>query len=193
MAVPTAEPAVKIDYEKEWKHSAKTRTLVDELLKMRARDPASKAIIFSQWTTMLDLVEIPLGRHGFKWVRLDGSFSQKQREKVLKSFASDVKTTVFLISLKAGGVGLNLVAANHVFFLDLWWNPAVEDQAIQRCHRIGQTREVYVKRFVVDGTVEERIVALQGRKKFLAASIGMTLSEQKETRLADLRSLFADL
>jgi len=79
------------------------------------------------------------------------------------------------------------------FFLDIWWNPAVEDQAIQRVHRIGQTRPVIVKRFIVDKTVEERILALQSRKKFLASSLGMTPEELKKVRMEDLKNLFRDI
>ena len=203
--------------------SAKTDRLLEELRTMRKNNPASKVkerwrffshrrlalqcIIFSQWTMMLDLVEIPLKKEyvplsllvscsilrsrNFKFLRLDGALSQPQREKVLDTFAKDGSVTIMLISLKAGGVGLNLVTANFVFFLDAWWNPAVEDQAIQRVHRIGQTKTVFVKRFIVDQTVEERILALQQRKKFLAgASLGMTQDEAKAVRLEDLKSLF---
>jgi SNF2 family DNA or RNA helicase len=90
-------------------------------------------------------------------------------------------------------VGLNLVAANHVFFLDAWWNPAAEEQALQRVHRIGQTRPVFIRRFVAAGTVEERILALQARKRLLAQSLAREAgAAQGELRLEELRGLFED-
>lgn len=189
-AVPKNEPLYRIDFRKEWQGSAKTNRLMKELHRLRDEDPKTKCVIFSQWTLMLDLVEIPLEKDGFEFLRLDGTLSQKQREVILKDFKTKSSATILLISLKAGGVGLNLVSANVVFFLDSWWNPAVEDQAIQRVHRIGQTKTVYVYRFIVEGTVEEQILELHSRKKFLAASIGMNPDEMKQVRLADLQSLF---
>jgi DNA repair protein RAD5 len=191
--VPTASPLVAIDYEKEWKHSAKTSRLMMELETLRKNEPTTKCVIFSQWTLMLDLLQIPLDKAGFHYCRLDGSMSQPQRERVLAQFAKPGGATIMLISLKAGGVGLNLVTASVVYFMDAWWNPAVEDQAIQRVHRIGQTRTVRVYRFVVQHTIEQQIGMLQQRKKHLAQSIGMNEDEQKQLRLDDLRSLFAAL
>eukprot|EP00466_Bigelowiella_natans_P006576 jgi/Bigna1/54114/estExt_Genewise1Plus.C_280139 len=155
----------------DWKHSSKTKRLVEELEDLKRKDPSIKSVVFSQFTHMLDLIECPLKDVGFKFVRLDGSLSRKNREKVLHQFRSDKQTKIILISLKAGGVGLNLVEANHVFFLDIWWNPAAEDQAVQRVHRIGQTRPVTVKRFIVESTIEEKILKLQNRKRNLAASV----------------------
>lgn len=189
-AVPRNEPLFQIDFKKEWQGSAKTNRLMAELRRMREADPKTKCVIFSQWTLMLDLVEIPLGMDNFQFLRLDGTLSQKQREAILKEFEKKSSATILLISLKTGGVGLNLVTANIVFFLDSWWNPAVEDQAIQRVHRIGQTKTVFVYRFIVEGTVEEQILELHSKKKFLAASIGTDPEEMKQMRLADLQSLF---
>jgi SNF2 family DNA or RNA helicase len=122
--------------------------------------------VFSQWTSFLDLVEPHLDRAALRYTRLDGS--TRDRAGVVRSFQEESGPPVLLVSLKAGGSGLNLTAADHVFLLDLWWNPAVEQQAADRAHRIGQTRPVVVYRLVAEETVEERILALQARKREVA-------------------------
>lgn len=193
--VPQSNPAIRIDAAKHWKHSSKTKRLMEELKLIRqGPDPTAKVLIFSQWTAMLDLVEIPLNQEKLPFLRLDGSLQQKERESVLKKFATDPDTRILLISLKAGGVGLNLVMANYVFFLDCWWNPSVEEQALQRCHRIGQTKTTYIKRFIVVGSVEERILELQEKKKILAQSVAVNTDaeEQKQLRMQDLVDLFRE-
>ena len=130
-----------------------------------------KALVFSQWTSMLDKVEPALKAAGIPYVRLDGS--TRNRGAVVERFQDPSGPPVFLISLKAGGTGLNLTAADHVFLLDPWWNPAVEEQAADRAHRIGQDKPVFVYRLVTEGTVEERILELQDRKRALAdAALG---------------------
>lgn len=123
-----------------------------------------KVIIFSQFGTMLDLVEFRLERSEVKTVKLTGSMQLSVRQSSLKAFRSDPKVKVILISLKAGGEGLNLQVANHVILIDPWWNPAVEMQAVQRAHRIGQTRVVKAIRFVTANTIEERMLQLQDKK-----------------------------
>jgi len=122
--------------------------------------------VFSQWTSLLDRIEPHLERAGIAWARLDGS--TRNRGDVVASFQSADGPPVILISLKAGGFGLNLTAADHVFLCDPWWNPAVEEQAADRAHRIGQERPVTVYRLVTRDTVEERILALQAKKRALA-------------------------
>lgn len=130
-----------------------------------------KALVFSQWTSLLDRVEPLLRDAGIPFVRLDGTTSD--RGGVVRRFQADDGPPVFLVSLRAGGTGLNLAAADHVFLLDPWWNPAVEDQAADRAHRIGQDRPVFVHRLVARDTVEERILALQERKRAVAeAALG---------------------
>ena len=130
-----------------------------------------KALVFSQWTSLLDLTEPHLRAAGIHFVRLDGS--TKDRGAVVERFQSDDGPPVMLVSLRAGGTGLNLTAADNVFLLDPWWNPAVEDQAADRAHRIGQDRPVFVHRLIAEGTVEERILALQQSKRELAeAALG---------------------
>jgi len=125
-----------------------------------------KALVFSQWTSLLDLVEPHLSKASIGFTRLDGS--TRDRGSVVDTFQHDDGPPVMLVSLKAGGTGLNLTAADHVFLLDPWWNPAVEDQAADRAHRIGQQRPVVVYRMVAKDTVEERIFALQTKKRALA-------------------------
>ncbi|MBX3205438.1 MAG: DEAD/DEAH box helicase [Labilithrix sp.] len=125
-----------------------------------------KALVFSQWTSLLDLIEPHLEAAGVRFTRLDGS--TKDRGAVVNAFQDPGGPPVLLASLKAGGTGLNLTAADHVFLLDPWWNPAAEDQAADRAHRIGQDRPVIVYRMVARDTVEERILALQEKKRALA-------------------------
>ncbi|HEU4731527.1 MAG TPA: DEAD/DEAH box helicase [Kofleriaceae bacterium] len=125
-----------------------------------------RALVFSQWTSLLDLIEPHLRAAGIGFVRLDGT--TVDRAGVVATFQADGGPPVMLLSLKAGGTGLNLTAADHVFLVDPWWNPAVEDQAADRAHRIGQDKPVMVYRMVARDTVEERILELQDRKRALA-------------------------
>ena len=146
--------------------SSKVAVLLDALEQIAAED--HKALVFSQWTSLLDLIEPHLKKSGIGFTRLDGS--TRDRSGVVDAFQSEDGPPVMLLSLKAGGTGLNLTAADHVFICDPWWNPAVEDQAADRAHRIGQDRPVLVYRLVARDTVEERILALQSRKRDLADS-----------------------
>ncbi len=129
----------------------------------------NKVLVFSQFVKQLVLFKQYFDKHGIGYAYLDGS--TKNREEVVKQFRQDEDTRLFLISIKAGGVGLNLVEADYVFILDPWWNPAVEQQAIDRTHRIGQTRNVFIYKFITKDTVEEKILALQNRKKTLADTL----------------------
>ena len=139
---------------------------MDHRLRAEAAAEGHKALVFSQWTSLLDLCEPGLRAAGLRFCRLDGS--TRDRAGVVAEFQDPGGPPVMLISLKAGGTGLNLTAADHVFLLDPWWNPAVEDQAADRAHRIGQERPVIVHRLVAEDTVEERILALQQRKRAIA-------------------------
>jgi SNF2 family DNA or RNA helicase len=153
----------------EAKSSSKVELLLEQLDEAVAE--GHKALVFSQWTSLLDRVEPHLRKAGIPFLRLDGS--TVDRGGVVRAFQADDGPPVLLLSLKAGGTGLNLTAADHVFLLDPWWNPAVEDQAADRAHRIGQDRPVVVHRLVSENTVEERILALQDRKRALAdAALG---------------------
>ncbi|KAA6420225.1 MAG: hypothetical protein FRX49_09888 [Trebouxia sp. A1-2] len=132
-----------------------------------------KVIVFSQWTSMLDLVEMALKKEKFVFRRLDGSMSMANRDQAIIDFQEKSGVNILIVSLKAAALGLNLVAANHVVLLDLWWNPTIEEQAIDRAHRIGQTRTVHVTRITIKGTVEERILALQdSKRKIVSAAFG---------------------
>lgn len=160
---------------------------------LQSKGPPIKAIVFSQWTGMLNLVECALNQSGFRYERLDGTMSLAARDKAVKEFNTNPEVTVMLMSLKAGNLGLNMVAASHVILLDLWWNPTTEDQAIDRAHRIGQTRAVTVSRLTVKDTVEDRIIALQEDKRNMVASaFGEDQSGGTASRLTveDLRYLF---
>ncbi|MBA0568645.1 hypothetical protein Golob_006123 [Gossypium lobatum] len=126
-----------------------------------SKAPGEKAIVFSQWTRMLDLFEACLKSSSIQYRRLDGTMSVAARDKAVKDFNTLPEVSVMIMSLKAASLGLNMVAACHVLLLDLWWNPTTEDQAIDRAHRIGQTRPVTVLRLTVKDTVEDRILALQ--------------------------------
>ncbi|PRQ41456.1 putative DNA helicase chromatin remodeling SNF2 family [Rosa chinensis] len=156
-------------------------------------DGPIKAIIFSQWTKMLDLVENAMNEYCIQYRRLDGTMTLTSRDRAVKEFNTDPEVTVMLMSLKAGNLGLNMVAACHVILLDLWWNPTTEDQAVDRAHRIGQTRPVTVTRLTIKDTVEDRILALQDEKrKMVASAFGEDNSGGSAARLTveDLRYLF---
>lgn len=144
--------------------STKLKTLYARLEEAVA--DGHKALVFSQWTSLLDHVEPGLRELGIPWLRLDGS--TRDRGGVVDRFQSESGEPVMLLSLRAGGTGLNLTAADHVFLLDPWWNPAVEAQAADRAHRIGQERPVVVHRLIARDTVEEGILALHARKRALA-------------------------
>ncbi len=148
--------------------SAESSSKIERLLEALEESVADghKALVFSQWTSLLDLVEPALHAAGIRFTRLDGS--TVDRAGVVGEFQDDAGPPVMIVSLKAGGTGLNLTAADHVFLLDPWWNPAVEDQAASRAHRIGQDRPVMVHRMVAKDTVEERILALQDKKRRIA-------------------------
>jgi SNF2 family DNA or RNA helicase len=128
-----------------------------------------KALVFSQFTSLLKIVRDRLDRDGVTYEYLDGA--TRDRQARVERFQNDEACPVFLVSLKAGGLGLNLTAAEYVFILDPWWNPAVEAQAVDRAHRIGQSRPVFAYRLITRDTVEEKVLELQQTKRNLAASI----------------------
>lgn len=150
-------------------NSSKLEALMEALSDASA--DGHKSLVFSQWTSFLDLVEPHLREAGIAFNRLDGS--TVDRASVVNEFQSENGPSVMLLSLKAGGIGLNLTAADHVFLLDPWWNPAAEDQAADRAHRIGQDKPVFVSRLVAKDSVEERMLALQSKKRMMAdAALG---------------------
>ncbi len=139
--------------------------VVDELLENR-----HKALVFSQFVGHLQIIRSFLDKKKIDYRYLDGSTPIKQREKEVNAFQAG-QGDLFLISLKAGGLGLNLTAADYVLHMDPWWNPAVEDQASDRAHRIGQVRPVTIYRLITQHTIEEKIVKLHQKKRDLAASL----------------------
>ncbi|HEY9196195.1 MAG TPA: DEAD/DEAH box helicase [Mucilaginibacter sp.] len=146
-------------------------------------DGGHKVLIFSQFVKQLSIYREYFDNEGIPYVYLDGS--TQNRGDVVKQFQEDKKTRVFLISIKAGGVGLNLTEADYVFILDPWWNPAVEQQAIDRTHRIGQTKNVFIYKFITKDTVEEKILALQQRKLSLSQALITTEESFVKSLTAD--------
>jgi SNF2 family DNA or RNA helicase len=157
---------LKLDAAKKVKTSAKLEHLMELLPEMLGE--GRRILLFSQFTSMLTLIEAELKKRGIPWVKLTGQ--SQNREALVEQFTSG-QVPLFLISLKAGGVGLNLPQADTVIHYDPWWNPAVETQATDRAHRLGQKQSVWVVKLVAQGTIEERILALQARKADLANSM----------------------
>jgi SNF2 family DNA or RNA helicase len=147
--------------------SAKLETLMAQLSEIR--EEGHKALVFSQFTSLLAIVRDRLDEAGIRYEYLDGA--TRNRQAHVNTFQNDPDCDLFLISLKAGGLGLNLTAAEYVFLLDPWWNPAVEAQAVDRAHRIGQTQPVFAYRLIARNTVEEKVLELQKTKRDLADAI----------------------
>ncbi len=161
-------PAILNEAEKYDNHSVKIEELVRELNDNTANH---KVLVFSQFLGMLGLIRMELEHHNIPYVYFDGSSTSTEREVAIQHFQNDENCRVFLISLKAGGVGLNLTAADYVYIVDPWWNPAVEQQAIDRTHRIGQTKNIFAYRLICKDTIEEKILLLQERKLGLVKDI----------------------
>jgi SNF2 family DNA or RNA helicase len=147
--------------------SAKLDVLLEQLREIV--DEGHKALVFSQFTSLLRIVRDRLDSSGIAYEYLDGKTGNRQAR--VERFQREAECRLFLVSLKAGGLGLNLTAAEYVFLLDPWWNPAVEAQAVDRAHRIGQVRHVFAYRLIARETVEEKILELQKTKRDLAAAI----------------------
>ena len=163
--------------------------LYDRLMELG--EEGNKALVFSQFTSVLDEVQQRMARSGLTLFRLDGSTPQQRREEAIAAFQEASGTGVFLISLKAGGVGINLTAADYVFLLDPWWNPAVESQAIDRAHRIGRKGGVLAYRLITKGTIEEKMLRLQERKRCISESLIRGESGAlRELTDEDIRELF---
>ncbi|MGQ0738036.1 MAG: SNF2-related protein [Bacteroidota bacterium] len=161
-------PAILNEQEKFDNHSIKLDELAREITENIGNH---KALIFSQFLGMLALIRAKLEELGIQYEYFDGSTSAPDRQTAIDSFQNNEEKRVFLISLKAGGVGLNLTAADYVYIVDPWWNPAVEQQAIDRTHRIGQTKNIFAYRMICKDTIEDKILQLQEKKRALARDI----------------------
>jgi len=176
----------------EFQSSTKIEALLQEIQKMQAADPSSKALVFSQFTRFLELIEWRLKREGISAATVLGSMPIVSRNNIIVSFQTEPSLKVLLISLKAGGEGLNLQAADHIFLMDPWWNPAAEAQAIQRAHRIGQTRPVKATRFVAANTIEEKIIELQEKKQTVFdCTVGNSNQALQRLTAEDIQFLFS--
>jgi superfamily II DNA or RNA helicase len=177
-----------LDIKRSSEPSAKLDVLMDQLEELRQE--GHKALVFSQFTSLLAIVRSRLDDAGIAYEYLDGA--TRNREAHVDVFQNDAGCGLFLISLKAGGLGLNLTAAEYVFLLDPWWNPAVEAQAVDRAHRIGQTRPVFAYRLIARDTVEEKVLELQKTKRELAdAILGEDNSLIRDLKREDLELLLS--
>lgn len=181
----------QVELFEDVRESTKISSLLAELEAIRRNSGSQKSVIVSQWTSMLKVVALHLKRRGLTYATIDGSVNPKQRMDLVEAFNSSRGPQVMLISLLAGGVGLNLTGGNHLFLLDMHWNPSLEDQACDRIYRVGQQKDVVIHRFVCEGTVEEKILQLQEKKKDLAKQV-LSGSGKCVTKLtlADLKILF---
>ncbi|CEL53826.1 hypothetical protein RSOLAG1IB_06607 [Rhizoctonia solani AG-1 IB] len=200
------------------KHSTKIKALIDDLMPFSKSNPYSinydpssaevqsvdkngnvvddaptKSVVFSQWTSMLDKIEDALEEAAIRFSRLDGTMRREERSRAMDALKLDPSCEVLLVSLRAGGVGLNLTAARRVYLMDPYWNPAVENQAVDRIHRLGQTKPVTTIKLIIENTIEARLLEVQKRKIELAnMTLGVQLSkaDQAQRRLEELSVLF---
>uniref|UniRef100_A0A7N9AQC7 Transcription termination factor 2 n=1 Tax=Mastacembelus armatus TaxID=205130 RepID=A0A7N9AQC7_9TELE len=172
--------------------STKISAIVSELNVIRQKGSDQKSVIVSQWTSMLHIVAVHLKRMGLRYDVINGTVNPKRRMDLVEEFNTNPEgPQVMLVSLCAGGVGLNLIGGNHLFLIDMHWNPALEDQACDRIYRVGQRKDVTIHRFVCEGTVEEKISTLQLKKKELAQNVlSGTGSAFTKLSLADLKIIF---
>ncbi|KAI0009724.1 SNF2 family N-terminal domain-containing protein [Xylariaceae sp. FL0662B] len=179
----------------------KTRALVEDLLKSKADseakpdEPPFKSVVFSAWTSHLDLIQIALDNAGIRYTRIDGKMSRVARTAAMDAFREDDSVHVILVSIMAGGLGLNLTSGNNVYVMEPQYNPAAEAQAVDRVHRLGQKRPVRTVRYIMQNSIEEKMLELQEKKVKLASlsmdrSKAMDKAEAAKQKLMDLRSLF---
>ncbi|XP_019736465.1 transcription termination factor 2 isoform X2 [Hippocampus comes] len=176
----------------ESSRSSKISAIVLELEAIRASGDNQKSVIMSQWTSMLCIMAVHLKQMGLRYGVIDGTVNPKRRMDLVEEFNTNPKgPQVMLVSLCAGGVGLNLIGGNHLFLMDMHWNPALEDQACDRIYRVGQRRDVTIHRFECEGTVEQKIATLHAKKKELAQSVlSGTGNAVAKLSLADLKIIF---
>ncbi|RDW69510.1 hypothetical protein BP6252_08530 [Coleophoma cylindrospora] len=173
--------------------SSKTEALMSILAATR-KDPEAKVVIFSQWTSFLNIIEHQVNEAGYKFSRIDGSMTAAARDASIRALDTDSECRILLASLAVASVGLNLTSANTVILADSWWAPAIEDQAVDRVHRLGQTRPCTVWRLVMEDSVEERVIDIQKEKRQL---VGKAFKEkakggkEKTTRMGDVQKLLS--
>ncbi|EPS34370.1 hypothetical protein PDE_09334 [Penicillium oxalicum 114-2] len=174
--------------------SSKIEALM-KVLTAHGQAPGTKTVLFSQWTSFLDIIEPHLQQRGIEFVRIDGKMPSVKRDNSINAFTHNPKYTVLLASLSVCSVGLNLVAANQVILADSWWAPAIEDQAVDRVYRLGQKRETTVWRLVMENSIEERVLDIQERKRHLMLTAfretGKKRAESTATRIADFETLLS--
>lgn len=178
-AVPRPKKFVRLS---DYTYKSKLERLIQEMVTIRDEEPASKTLIFSQFTSTLDWLRQELPKYGFQFRSLSGDMTMSKRAKALNDFQNDPPTTVFLLSMRAGAVGINLTAANRVFLLEPCFNPALEQQAIGRVWRLGQTRPVKIYRLIMKDSVEERMQSM------LAKKYGDKVDKQSEALAGSLKS-----
>jgi len=176
---------VSTESEDYGNNSVKLDTLTEHILEKTGKH---KILVFSQFVSMLSLIKKRLDSENILYEYLDGATTNRQ--KCVENFQNNKDIRVFLISLKAGGTGLNLTEADYVYIVDPWWNPAVENQAIDRCYRIGQQKHVMAYRMICKDSIEEKIVKLQGKKKSVASSIIKMDEGSKSFNLEEVKDLF---
>ncbi|KAI4223136.1 MAG: hypothetical protein L6R36_005639 [Xanthoria steineri] len=188
----SAENEADIDIETT---SSKIEALIKILKASRAKE-GNKVVIFSQWTSFLNIVQRQIEEEGWKFARIDGKMRANQRDASLTALSDDPECRILLASLAVCNVGLNLVAANHVILADSWWAPSIEDQAVDRVHRLGQTKPTTVWRLVVDGSIEDRVLDIQADKRKLMMTafqekVNKRAGAKKHARLGDIEKLLA--
>lgn len=173
--------------------SSKVEALI-KILTAKGQAEGTKTVVFSQWTSFLDILEPHIKGHGIHFVRIDGKMNSKKRDQAITEFSNEPNCTVLLASLNVCSVGLNLVAASQVILCDSWWAPAIEDQAMDRVYRLGQTRETTVWRLVMEGSIEDRVLEIQENKRLLSMTALSETDNKKKgkhtaARLGDIEKL----
>lgn len=173
--------------------SSKVEALLS-ILKASSKKPGTKTVVFSQWTSFLNIIQAQLDANGYKYARIDGTMRANQRDASLTALESDPECTVMLASLAVCSVGLNLVAANQVILADSWWAPAIEDQAVDRVHRLGQKKPTTVWRLVMNDSIEDQVLNIQAEKRKLMMTAfqektGKRMKEGSTARVGDIERL----
>ena len=184
------QPKIRME-EEELQESSKLEFLVDHLLELR--EEGHSALIFSQFTTMLDIIETTLNEQSVSTYKITGATPVSRRAQIVDQFQNNADPSVFLLSLKAAGTGLTLTKADYVYIYDPWWNPAAENQAIDRTHRIGQDKPVIAYRLVAANTIEEKIMKLKEEKQQLFSQvIDGTTTLPSNLKVDDLITILSD-